>query len=57
MNTEAMLRDVELAARTMGMQIEVLKASTSREIDLVFDTFRRARPVLSENLIRPGFAS
>jgi putative ABC transport system substrate-binding protein len=42
-NTEAMVRDVELAARAMGMQIEVFNASTSREIDLAFDTFGRAR--------------
>ena len=33
------LRDVEAAARAMGLQIRVLNASTSREIDAVFATF------------------
>jgi putative ABC transport system substrate-binding protein len=35
---------VELAARPMGLQIQVLKASTSREIDAAFATFVRERP-------------
>jgi putative tryptophan/tyrosine transport system substrate-binding protein len=38
------LRDVEPAARAMGLQIQVLNASTSREIDAVFATFVRERP-------------
>src|SRR5262245_60667290 len=32
-DAETTLRDVEPAARTMGLQIHVLNASTSREID------------------------
>jgi putative tryptophan/tyrosine transport system substrate-binding protein len=32
-NTEATLTDLELAARSFGLQIEILKANTSREID------------------------
>jgi putative tryptophan/tyrosine transport system substrate-binding protein len=32
-NTESTLREVEAAARAMGLQIQVLNASTSREID------------------------
>ena len=38
------LRDVEPAARAMGLQIQVLNASTSREIDAAFATFARERP-------------
>ena len=34
-STESTLRDVEPAARTIGLQIQVLNASTSREIDAV----------------------
>jgi putative ABC transport system substrate-binding protein len=43
-NTEATLRDVEAAARTMGLQIQVINAGTSREIDAAFATFERDRP-------------
>jgi ABC-type uncharacterized transport system substrate-binding protein len=42
--TETTLRDVEPAARAMGLQIQVLNASTSREIDAAFATFARERP-------------
>ena len=35
---------VEAAARAMGLQIQVLNASTSREIDAAFATFARERP-------------
>jgi putative ABC transport system substrate-binding protein len=41
---EATLRDVLPAARTMGMQTQVLNASTSREIDAAFATIVRERP-------------
>ena len=37
--SEATLRDVELAARALGLQIIVLNASTSREINAAFTTF------------------
>jgi putative tryptophan/tyrosine transport system substrate-binding protein len=43
-NTEATLRDVAAAARTMGLQIQVINASTSREIDSAFATLERTRP-------------
>ena len=43
-NAETTLRDVEPAARAMGLQIQVLKASTSREIEAAFATFVRERP-------------
>jgi putative ABC transport system substrate-binding protein len=41
---ESTLKDVALAARAMGLQIRVLKTSTSREIDAAFDTFVSERP-------------
>jgi putative ABC transport system substrate-binding protein len=43
-NTESTLRDVEPAARAMGLQIQVLNASTSREINAAYATFVRERP-------------
>jgi ABC-type uncharacterized transport system substrate-binding protein len=42
--TEIQLRDVQAAARTMGLQIEVLNANTPREIDTAFATMERQRP-------------
>ena len=42
--TETTLRDVAVAARAMGLQIQVLNAGTSREINAVFETFVRERP-------------
>jgi putative ABC transport system substrate-binding protein len=44
MNAETTLREAEAAARAMGLQIQVLNASTSREIDSAFATFLRERP-------------
>ena len=41
--TESTLRDVEAAARPIGLQIQVLKASTSREIDAAFAALVRDR--------------
>jgi putative tryptophan/tyrosine transport system substrate-binding protein len=41
--TEATLREVELAARTMGLQIKVFNANTSREIDAAFKSMERER--------------
>jgi putative ABC transport system substrate-binding protein len=41
--TEATVRDVEPAARVMGLQVQVLNASTSREIDAAFATIARER--------------
>jgi putative ABC transport system substrate-binding protein len=43
-NTEATLRDVGTAARAIGLQIQVLNAGTSREIDAAFETIDRDRP-------------
>jgi threonine dehydrogenase-like Zn-dependent dehydrogenase len=39
--TESILRDVEAVARVMGLQIQVLNASTRREIDATFATDRK----------------
>jgi putative ABC transport system substrate-binding protein len=41
---EATLRDVEDAARSMGLQIQVIKATTSREIDAAFTGLAGDRP-------------
>jgi putative ABC transport system substrate-binding protein len=43
-STEATLRDIDLAARAMGLQVHVLNASNSGEIDAAFETFARERP-------------
>ena len=43
-NTETTLKDVEAAARTMGLAIQVVRGSTPREIDEVFATLGRERP-------------
>ncbi len=43
-NTETTLRDVEVAARAIGLQIQVCNASTNSEIDATFATFVRERP-------------
>ena len=42
--TEPTLRDLEAAARVLGLQIQVLKASTGSEIDGAFAPFLRERP-------------
>jgi len=43
-NAETTLRDVASAARAVGLQIQVLNASTSREIDAEFARLVRDRP-------------
>jgi putative tryptophan/tyrosine transport system substrate-binding protein len=42
--TEGTVVAVETAARAMGLEIKILNASTSREIDSAFATFVRERP-------------
>ena len=44
LNAETTLRGVEPAARDLGLQINVLNASTSREIDAAFATLGHERP-------------
>jgi putative ABC transport system substrate-binding protein len=43
-NAETISGDVDTAARAMGLQIQTLNASTSRDIDAAFATFSRDRP-------------
>src|SRR4051794_4227743 len=43
-NAATTLSDVETAARAIGLQIQVLNASTIREIDAAFATFALERP-------------
>jgi putative tryptophan/tyrosine transport system substrate-binding protein len=42
--TESTLKELEAAVRAMGMQMEVINASTSREIDAAFATLVSKRP-------------
>jgi putative ABC transport system substrate-binding protein len=44
LNAETTLRDVESAAHAMGLQTDILNASTSREIDAAFSSFAGRRP-------------
>ena len=41
---ESTLREVQEAAPTIGLQIQILNASTIGEIDAAFATFARERP-------------
>ena len=50
-NAETTVRDVEAAARALGLQIQVFNVSTIREIDAAFATFARERP---DALFVPG---
>jgi putative tryptophan/tyrosine transport system substrate-binding protein len=43
-NADTTLRAVHEAARVIGLQIQVLNASTGREIDAAFDSLARERP-------------
>jgi putative ABC transport system substrate-binding protein len=43
-STETTLRDLESAARVMGLQTQVVRAGTRQEIDAAFDVFSRERP-------------
>jgi putative ABC transport system substrate-binding protein len=42
--TESQVRDAKTAARAIGLEIQVLNASTSREINAAFANFVRERP-------------
>ena len=48
-NTETTLRDVEPAARAIGLQLWVFNASTSREIDTAFATLCTTGPTHSSS--------
>jgi ABC-type uncharacterized transport system substrate-binding protein len=43
-NAEVTLRDVEAAARALGLQIQALNAVKSGEIDAAFEQMGRERP-------------
>jgi hypothetical protein len=47
--TEITLRDVEAGARAMGLQIQVLNADTSREIDAAFELLGASNPTPSSS--------
>ena len=55
--TETMLRDLEPAARAMGLQIQILSASTGPEINAAFATFVRERPDALFVNLDPFFSS
>jgi hypothetical protein len=40
-NTASILRDVEAAARAIGLQVQVLNASTSRQINAALENVGR----------------
>src|SRR5207249_895090 len=42
--TETVLQDAPAAARSIGLQIQILNASTSREIEAAFADLARERP-------------
>jgi ABC-type uncharacterized transport system substrate-binding protein len=42
--TETTLKDIDVAAHTLGLQIQVVRASTGREINAAFATFMGGRP-------------
>jgi len=42
-NLESVSRDLQAAARTVGLPIHVLRASTERDLDTVFETLARLR--------------
>jgi putative ABC transport system substrate-binding protein len=50
---ETTINEAGMAARSMGLQIQVLKASTIREINAVFATFVSARP---DALFQPTYS-
>jgi putative ABC transport system substrate-binding protein len=56
-NTETTLRDVEPAARAVGLQLQVLNADTSHEIDAAFATIVRERPDALFSASSPYFTS
>ena len=56
-NFETTLRDAQSAARASGLEIQVLKASTSSEINLAFEAVVRQRPETLFVDIDPFFTS
>jgi putative tryptophan/tyrosine transport system substrate-binding protein len=54
-NTRSTVRDLQAAARTLGLQIQVLNADTGREIDAAFESIARDRPDALFAAISPFF--
>jgi len=46
---------MDIAARAMGLQIQVFNTSTSREIDVAFEAFARERPRSRRKLSQKKF--
>ena len=53
-NSESALREVNVAARAMGLQIQVLNARTSGEINAAFATFCASGPTPSSLAATPS---
>jgi hypothetical protein len=51
---DSTLRDLEPAARAIGLQIQVVNASTIREINEAFTTLARERPMLFWSVSTPS---
>jgi putative tryptophan/tyrosine transport system substrate-binding protein len=56
-NSETTLRDAQSAGRATGLEIQILNASTSREINVAFATAERERPDVLLVDIDPFFTS
>ena len=56
-NAETRLRDVQKRRRALGLQIQILNASTNREIDAAFATLARERPERSSSAAMPSSAA
>jgi putative tryptophan/tyrosine transport system substrate-binding protein len=56
-NSESTLREAQSAAREIGLEIQILNASTSREINVAFASFVRERPDALFVDIDPFFTS
>jgi putative tryptophan/tyrosine transport system substrate-binding protein len=56
-NTEITLQDVEATARGFGLQVQVLKADTSDEINAPFESMRRERPDALFVAVTPFFVA
>jgi len=56
-NAERQLRDIEVTARSIGLQIQVLNAGTGSEINAAFASFVRERPDALFVALQPFFTS
>jgi putative ABC transport system substrate-binding protein len=56
-NTRSTVRDLQAAAHSLGLQIQVLNADTGREIDAAFESIGRDRPDVLFAAITPFFVA